>query len=227
MVRSPSGDTDIFVILLNKLLEHRVYLDYGNGKHRKGLWLADIDLSEEIKKCMLGSHAFTGNDYILSFFRKGEIACWKIVEKYPRFVSIFTSLGLSWELEELADALEEYVCLLYGIREKRVNDVRSEIFEREHVNQRKVVDVSHLPPCRSTLLLHSKRANVIAKIWNSSHVPLLEERDFTHNGWNSLIEICWMDEAFPRDMNNILLEPLFDADSDIGSGLDEESDDED
>ena len=36
-----------------------------------------------------------------------------------------------------------------------------------------------------------------------------------------------MDEASPRDMNNILLEPLFDADSDIGCGLDEESDDED
>ena len=58
--------------------------------------------------------------------------------------------------------------------------------------------------------------NVIVKIWNSSHVPLLEEPDFTHNGWNSLLEICWMDEASPRDMNNILLEPLFDADSDIG-----------
>ena len=56
---------------------------------------------------------------------------------------------------------------------------------------------------------------------------MLEEPDFTHNGWNSLLEICWMDEAFPRDMNSILLEPLFDADSDIDCGLDEESDDED
>jgi hypothetical protein len=121
-VRSPSGDTDILVILLNKLLEHqdRVYLDYGNGKHRKGLWLADIDLPEEIKKCMLGFHAFTGNDYISSFFRKGKIACWKIVEKYPRFVSIFTSLGLSWELEEeLADALEQYAFVYYTAVERR------------------------------------------------------------------------------------------------------------
>jgi hypothetical protein len=36
-----------------------------------------------------------------------------------------------------------------------------------------------------------------------------------------------MDEAFPRDMYSILLEPLFDAYSDIDCGLDEESDDED
>jgi hypothetical protein len=57
---------------------------------------------------------------ISSFFRKGKIACWKIVEKYPRFVSIFTSLGLSWELEEeLADALEQYAFVYYTAVERR------------------------------------------------------------------------------------------------------------
>jgi hypothetical protein len=36
LVRSASGDTDILVNLLNKLLEHqdRIYFDYGNGKLR-------------------------------------------------------------------------------------------------------------------------------------------------------------------------------------------------
>ena len=74
LVRSPSGDTDILVILLNKLPDNQysVYLDYGNGKNRKGLWLSHIDLSDDIKKCLLGFHAFTGNDYISSFFRKGK-----------------------------------------------------------------------------------------------------------------------------------------------------------
>ena len=124
----------------------------------KGLWLSDIDLSDEIKRCVLGFHAFTGNDYISSFFRKGKAICWKIVEKYPRFVSTFTSLGLSWDLTaEIVDAVEDYVCLLYGSKKKRVNVARSEMFERKHVNQRKVIDISHLPPCQSTLLLHSRR----------------------------------------------------------------------
>ena len=76
LVRSPSGDTDILVIriLLNKLPDNQdsMYLDYGNGKNRKGLWLSDIDLSDDIKKFLLGFHAFTGNDYISSFFRKGK-----------------------------------------------------------------------------------------------------------------------------------------------------------
>ena len=53
LVRSPS-DTDILVILLNKLLTHQdsVYLNYGNGKK---LWLSDIDLSDETKRCILVS----------------------------------------------------------------------------------------------------------------------------------------------------------------------------
>ena len=175
---------------------------------------------------MLGFHAFTRNDDIIIFLKR-KIPCWKIVEKYPRFVSIFMSLGLSWELEEqLTDALDQYVCLLYSSRKKRVNDVRSEILQHKHINQTKVVDISHLPPCRSTLLSHSKRPNVIAKIWNLSHVPWLEEPDFTHNGWNSSLEICWMDEAFPKDMNSILVEPLFYTYSGIDCGLDEESDED-
>ena len=56
IIRSPSGDTDIFVIVLNQLLDEqdRVYLDYGNGMHRKGLYTSDINMSDPMKKCMLG-----------------------------------------------------------------------------------------------------------------------------------------------------------------------------
>ena len=48
------------------------------------------------------------------------IACWKIVEKYSRFVSIFTSLGLSWELEEeLAEMLLNNTFVYYTAEERR------------------------------------------------------------------------------------------------------------
>ena len=38
-VRSPSGDTDVLVILLSKMIAHqdKIYLDYGTGLNRKGL----------------------------------------------------------------------------------------------------------------------------------------------------------------------------------------------
>ena len=38
-IRSPSADTDIFVIAVDLLASPRVYLDFGIGKHRKGCGL--------------------------------------------------------------------------------------------------------------------------------------------------------------------------------------------
>ena len=39
-IRSPSGDTDIFVIALGRMEEKdRVKFDYGNGNNRKEIWL--------------------------------------------------------------------------------------------------------------------------------------------------------------------------------------------
>ena len=80
IVRSPSGDTDVLVILLSKMIGHqdKIYLDYGTGLNRKGLWLSNVVMSESKLKALIGFHAFTGNDYISSFFRKDKPACWKI-----------------------------------------------------------------------------------------------------------------------------------------------------
>ena len=80
IVRSPFGDADVLVILLSKMIGHqdKIYLDYGTGLNRKGLWLSNVVMSESKLKAITGFHAFTGNDYISSFFRKGKPACWKI-----------------------------------------------------------------------------------------------------------------------------------------------------
>ncbi|KAG1714194.1 hypothetical protein GQR58_001819 [Nymphon striatum] len=76
-------------------------------------------MSTERKRCLIGFHAFTGNDYNSSFFRKGKAACWKVLEKDEKFVSTFTALGSDWNLAEtVIEDLEEFVCLLYGRRQK-------------------------------------------------------------------------------------------------------------
>ena len=54
-------------------------------------------------------HAFSGNDYVSSFFRKGKIAVWKKILSNPEFVDIFGSLG-DFNYEEF----ERFVCALYG-----------------------------------------------------------------------------------------------------------------
>ena len=121
VVRSPSGDVDVTVLMLSKLVNYqdRVFLDYGRGNHRKGLWLCDIELSDSEKECLIGFHAFTGNDYISSFLRKGKRTCWKIIEKNPKFIEVFASLGSSWSpQDEVYDGLGEYVCRLYGYKKR-------------------------------------------------------------------------------------------------------------
>ena len=77
IVRSPSGDIDIIVIMIGLRLEEQThcFLDTGSGNNRKGLWLSDMDMSQDLKQALIGFHSFTGNDYTSSFFRKGKVAC--------------------------------------------------------------------------------------------------------------------------------------------------------
>ena len=76
IVRSPFGGTDVLVILLTKMIcqQDKIYPDYGTGLNRKGLWLSNVVMSKSKLKALIGFHAFTGNDYISSYFRKGKPA---------------------------------------------------------------------------------------------------------------------------------------------------------
>ena len=136
-IRSPSADTDIFVIAVDLLASPRVYLDFGIGKHRKGLWLEKIQISDELKKCLVGFHAFTGNDYVSSFFRKGKSTCYKVMKENNEFREAFASLGDNWNVtEEISAELEKFVCTLYGYNEGDVNKVRKKIFDKKCKNSK-------------------------------------------------------------------------------------------
>ena len=187
-------------------------------------------MSESKLKALIGFLAFTGNNYISSFFRKGKPACWKILEKDAKFVDAFCSLGLSLELDqEVLKALEEFVCLLYGSQGKSVDVVRNQLFQRKHVSQSMIIDLGLLPPCQSCLLLHSKRANIIAKIWRAADLRTIELPDLTRHSWSADFEIQWMsDEPFPEDIKTILMEPSLDELDDIlGEEEDSGNDSED
>ena len=57
----------------------RVLVDYGNGKNRKGVWLNSIDFDDNIRAALIGFRAFTGNDYVSSFFKCGKQSCFKVM----------------------------------------------------------------------------------------------------------------------------------------------------
>ena len=88
-----------------------IYLDDGSGSSRRIIWLGNIDLEDDITKFLIGFHAFTGNDFVSSFFRRGKEKCCQCLRKNRKFEKAFASLGSSWIVcEELLSLLEEFVC---------------------------------------------------------------------------------------------------------------------
>ena len=59
------------------------------GKSRKVIKLSDIDMDADKKTALIGFHAFTGNDYVSSIFRRPREACWKLLEKNARYIRMF------------------------------------------------------------------------------------------------------------------------------------------
>ena len=131
VIRSPSGDTDIIIIALALLESSRVFFDNGTGKYRKRFWLHNVKIDNDVRKAIIGLHSFSGNDYVSSFFKKGKRVLFKMMKSKQDFIDIFIKLGSSWDIDEfdLAD-LEEFVCHIYGSKDKDINDVRRKLFDR-------------------------------------------------------------------------------------------------
>ena len=178
---------------------------------------------------MLGFHAFTGNDYLSSFFRKGKERCWKLMQKYEEFEVCFTKLGSEPNLsEDLFESFEEHTALLYGVKSKSINEARWKIFEKKRKRHNKIIDLSLLPACKSVLRLHSKRANAVAYLWRNASNPTIEFPSFTENGWTTTGDIEWIEEAFPVEVEELITrdEDNGENEDDYGSEV-ESSDDED
>lgn len=119
VLRSCSGDIDIPVILLACQTPNLlVFIDSGTGKNRKILDLAACDLSAIQREALLGLHAFSGNDYISSFFRKGKKACWKLMQGTEAFVTTFAELGTSSNpTNEVIEGIERFTCAIVWRKE--------------------------------------------------------------------------------------------------------------
>ena len=205
VLRSCSGDIDIPVILLASHVPNlQVFIDSGTGKNRKILDLAACELSATQREALLGLHAFSGNDYISSFFRKGKKACWKLLQGTEGFVTTFAELGTSSEpTNNVIEGIEKFTCALYG--EKRlssVDDVRRKIFWRNFSRDQKITDLSLLPPCKDSLVRHIKRSNYIAHIWRQASRPMIEQEDPINHGWKADFSVDWIFEPYPEDISD-------------------------
>ena len=92
----------------------KIFIDYGNGKNLKAIKLSNVNMATDLKLALVGFHAFTGNDYISSFFTKGKTASWKKMAKDEKYIQGFQEFGMSWKVtQEIFEVLEELVCKMY------------------------------------------------------------------------------------------------------------------
>ena len=73
-MRSPSADTDVQILAVVLLYDSkdRVFIDYGSGIYRKGFWIRDLDIPQDVRESLIGLHGIPGNDPTGSFFRRGK-----------------------------------------------------------------------------------------------------------------------------------------------------------
>ena len=167
---SPCGDTDIMVLAASLISssQDRVFLDYGNGKHRKTIKLNNVNMATDLKLALVGFHAFTGNDYISSFFTKRKTASWKKMAKDEKYIQGFQEFGMSWKVtQEIFEVLEELICKMYGFNCASVNKVRSKMFTK----RLKQETTRPIAIASMSISLEVTRAVYVAKLWRSPYIP--------------------------------------------------------
>ena len=142
-------------------------------------------------------YTFSGNGFLSSFFRKSKFHCWKIMKTSDEFEGVFKLLGNSKGCHDtLLECFEKCVCKLYGFSDKSVNWVCFKIFEKKYQKDIKIVNISLLPPCCSTLRLHILCVNTIAYFWKQSQNAIIDVPDITTNNWINYDEIKWVESVF-------------------------------
>ena len=180
-----------------------VLIDNGVGKERKIYDMSSSGLTIQQQKALIGLHAFTGNDYVSCFFRKGKKMCWKTMKQRLEFKTTFAALGDEAELsQEVISTLETFTRCLYGYpRLQSVNDVRRKLFWQRYEEDEKIIDLSLMPPCQRSLELHCKRANYVAFMYRNADRLILAIESPERHGWSEDGSITWSQDCFPEDIN--------------------------
>ena len=209
MIRSPSGDIDILALIAaHDFGDVRVLIDNGTGKARKIIDVTSSTLDLEKKQALIGMHAFSGNDYASSFFKKGKLATWKVMLKSQEFIRLFAELGTTPQVpDHISQGLERFVCALYGNhRVSSVNALQNKIFLQKFEKEKIIIDLSLLPPCKANLKHHIMRANYVALMFRNANRLILNLEEPINHGWNERGRVMWSSVCYPDDVSELLMD---------------------
>ena len=227
-VRSP--DTDVLIILLYyaERIKVQLYFDTGVGSKRRMIDIQAIAkvIGSDVCQALPAFHAFTGCDFNSAFVRRGKLSPYKLLNQHSEFKSLFGRMGNLVHFQESNTAdMERFVCHMYGRPAcSDVNKVRFDLFcsrydvksECTSLTVPDGIDLSLLPPCQSSLLMHARRANYIAFIWQNAHVQYPNIPGPNGFGWklhtDGSIAVEWNDgDIMPQQLIDIL--PSSDCDT--------------
>ena len=191
--------------------------------------MADVNVNDEELKTLIGFHAMTGCDYISSFFRKEKPTCWKKMIEKTRFSRGMTQLGDNVDIsEEVYDDLEAYICALYGSEGvTNINQLWYSKFKETNDKEKKYVNLTTVPPCRSSLYFHIKRANRAAYMMKRATLSNVSEPALEDCGWNNDGSINWVAASFPENIQKLIVKDFNVEDNENQEYIGEECDSED
>ena len=129
---------------------------------------------------------------------------------------MFNRLSETVNLDENSiTLLEEFVCSLYRKNWEGINELRYEMFQTMYEKKGKIQDLSLLPPCRSSLQLHCKRSNYIARMWRSSLSCNIDPDNIQSHSWSENGDIIWIHEAFQENIWSILVDGEISDEDDV------------
>ena len=112
----------------------------------------------------MGLHAFKGCDTTRAFVRQGKIKPMKLLEQNVDILPVFCRIGSDIVIQD-ADIklLEKFVCKMYHPNKPFYDDIvfikKIQPKSLHALSSTDGIDLSLLPPCRSTLKMHIVRSN--------------------------------------------------------------------
>ena len=184
-------------------------------------------LSSQQRHAFAGVHAFSGNVYIFSFFRREKKKMWNLVLKDERFLQVFSELGLfSYTTDDAIAILEGLACCLYrGLKIKKVGELRVKLFQTSFNGDRKNIGLISLPRY-SNLHFQIDRACYVANMFRESRCLMLLDDPVEH-GWDLNGKVKWSEKCLPDDLSELLISyEKTDCDNNVENDFEVNSDDD-
>ena len=124
----------------------------------------DLQDMDSVSKALHGLHGFAGCDTINAFSGKRKIKPLHLILKNYCNMNLFASIGEEPNSsEDLFEIAQQFVCKLYGYKEKNTNIVCYKLYAAKQGH----LDPKLLPPCSDSLQMHAARAPYQVYIWRN------------------------------------------------------------